>query len=203
MGPTDSRPGTSERRTLIADRAIAVLATRGARGLTHRAVDEEADLPAGSTSYYFRTRQALVEAANTRLVELDTRDVAEASRAGAAGLLAHWTAPSYRPRLIARFELFLEATRNPIAMQMIQAPRHSFLAAGEQAFRAAGAADAVVSAAAFVAAIEGLLISDLVGPRRSQDELAKIVRTLFVALSAPGSGGPPRPPAPPAGGRAT
>ncbi|SDL36900.1 hypothetical protein SAMN05421869_12541 [Nonomuraea jiangxiensis] len=41
--------------------AIRLLAAEGMRGLTHRAVDRAADLPDGSTPYYVRTRQALLE----------------------------------------------------------------------------------------------------------------------------------------------
>ena len=60
-----------ERRTAIADAAIRLVATRGVRGLTHRAVDAELGLPAGSTSYYLRTRQALLAACVERLLALD------------------------------------------------------------------------------------------------------------------------------------
>lgn len=59
------RPG--DRRPLIADHAIAVLARGGARALTHQAVDRDAGLATGSTSYYFRTREALVSAAVERI----------------------------------------------------------------------------------------------------------------------------------------
>lgn len=59
------------RRDALADAAIAVLANKGGRGLTHRAVDSAAGLPEGSTSYYFRTRQALLTAVVQRLAVLD------------------------------------------------------------------------------------------------------------------------------------
>ncbi|MEU3571011.1 TetR/AcrR family transcriptional regulator [Kitasatospora sp. NPDC036755] len=65
---------TPPRPTLIADAAIALIAERGLRGLTHRAVDEEAGLPAGSTSNLARTRAALLELALTRIVERETED---------------------------------------------------------------------------------------------------------------------------------
>ena len=42
--------------------AVEVFAARGVHGLTHRAVDQAAGLPQGSTSNLFRTRQALVTA---------------------------------------------------------------------------------------------------------------------------------------------
>src|SRR5437763_15032437 len=60
-----------DRRTLLADAAIGVLADEGMRGLTHRAVDRAANLPPGTTSAYFRTRSALLTALVRRLVELD------------------------------------------------------------------------------------------------------------------------------------
>ncbi|WP_406098789.1 TetR/AcrR family transcriptional regulator [Streptomyces sp. NBC_01013] len=59
----------SPRATLITDAALALLAERGMRGLTHRAVDERAGLPQGSTSNHARTRQSLLEATVRRLAE--------------------------------------------------------------------------------------------------------------------------------------
>ena len=52
----------SGKRERVLDAAIEVLGTRGLRGLTHRAVDEVAGIPQGSTSNYFRTRESLLEA---------------------------------------------------------------------------------------------------------------------------------------------
>ena len=63
----------------MADAAIAVLADHGGRGLTHRAVDQAAGLPPGTTSNYARTREALLTLALTRIAELDAAE-------GAAGL---------------------------------------------------------------------------------------------------------------------
>ena len=55
-------PTNPERRTQILDTAIDILCDDGVGGLTHRQVDTRACLPAGTTSNYFRTRQALLEA---------------------------------------------------------------------------------------------------------------------------------------------
>ena len=49
-----------ERRTGLLDAALELVGTQGMRGLTHRAVDAAADLPSGSRSNYFRTREALI-----------------------------------------------------------------------------------------------------------------------------------------------
>lgn len=59
------------RREDLGDAAISVVAEDGLKGLTHRAVDAAADVPAGTTSNYFRTRQALVEAVAARIEERD------------------------------------------------------------------------------------------------------------------------------------
>lgn len=75
---TTGTPGTS-RAGLIADTALTLLAERGMRGLTHRAVDERAGLPQGSTSNHARTRQALLEAAVRRLAEREAQVLAPES----------------------------------------------------------------------------------------------------------------------------
>ena len=60
-----------DRRTQLLDAALAVVADKGMKGLTHRAVDAAAQVAEGTTSNYFRSRAALVEAVLDRLLELD------------------------------------------------------------------------------------------------------------------------------------
>jgi DNA-binding transcriptional regulator YbjK len=111
-----------ERRALIADTALAILAGDGAGGLTHRTVDTRAGLPQGTTSNFFRTRIALLQAAAERMAEVHWDQVAKiraelggpTGRAGAARLLARVLDPAdetMRQRNLARFELYLEANR--------------------------------------------------------------------------------------------
>ncbi|WP_328946906.1 TetR family transcriptional regulator [Streptomyces sp. NBC_00250] len=54
-------PSGSERREAIANSGIRIIARDGVRALTHRAVDREAGIPQGSTSYHAKTRLALVD----------------------------------------------------------------------------------------------------------------------------------------------
>ncbi|MFC7375146.1 TetR/AcrR family transcriptional regulator [Brachybacterium sp. GCM10030268] len=56
------------RRAQIAGAVIEILAAGGARALTHSAVDTHLGIPAGSSSYYFRTRRTLVRAAADELI---------------------------------------------------------------------------------------------------------------------------------------
>jgi DNA-binding transcriptional regulator YbjK len=51
------------------------LANEGAKGLSHPKVDRYAEVPNGSTSFYFRTRSALLRATAERLAELDLIDL--------------------------------------------------------------------------------------------------------------------------------
>lgn len=71
-----------KRSETVAEAAITLLAERGMRGLTHRAVDELAGLPPGSTSNLARTRAALLELTLLRLTELEEHAFAPAIEAG-------------------------------------------------------------------------------------------------------------------------
>ena len=113
------------RQDALLDAAIRVLGSGGPRHLTHRAVDAEAGVPVGSTSNYFRTREALVDAVVARFVALDREEwAAFGGASGAAGggaedlvraldgYVRHSVGPG-RVRTLARYALFLEAASRP------------------------------------------------------------------------------------------
>jgi DNA-binding transcriptional regulator YbjK len=91
------------RRTHILDAAIETLGAHGLRGLTHRAVDEAAGLPEGSTSNYFRSRDALLAGIEERFAQRE-RDAFEAIARSDVPLT-----PEDLGRTLARFTV--EATR--------------------------------------------------------------------------------------------
>ncbi|AUH69197.1 MULTISPECIES: TetR/AcrR family transcriptional regulator [Gordonia] len=62
----DLTPRT-DRREAICEAALDLAAAGGNRAVTHSAVDRTLDLPKGSTSYYFRTRAALLGGAIAHL----------------------------------------------------------------------------------------------------------------------------------------
>ncbi|MEV5339889.1 TetR/AcrR family transcriptional regulator [Streptomyces sp. NPDC052676] len=111
------------RADLVADTALALLAERGMRGLTHRAVDEAAGLPQGSTSNVARTRQALLELAVRRHADREARILGLHEMPDPRGgldsvvdglsLAVHRSLTDHRDLLVARYELALEATRRP------------------------------------------------------------------------------------------
>jgi len=64
-----------ERRRELCDAAIEVLAEHGSRGLTHGQVDRYAGVPEGTTSYYYRTRAALLRGVGKRVAEIDVANL--------------------------------------------------------------------------------------------------------------------------------
>lgn len=64
-----------ERRRDLCDAAIRVLAEHGSRGLTHGRIDRYAGVPEGSTSYYYRTRAALLRGVGKRVAEIDVANL--------------------------------------------------------------------------------------------------------------------------------
>ena len=126
------------KRELVLDAAIELLGTRGSRGLTHRGVDEMAGVPVGSTSNYFRTRDALIEGVVARLVECDQADweqLASAPRPTTVsefvqGLTAYvqHSAHAHRTRTAARYALALEALSSPPVENALRRGRADLIA---------------------------------------------------------------------------
>jgi DNA-binding transcriptional regulator YbjK len=181
---------TRNRRTVLADAAIDVLAEDGMRGLTHRAVDRAADMPGGTTSAYYRTRQALLTALVRRLVE---RDQAELHAAGEelpplrdADQLAAQIAEFVEQRLtgegrrrsLARYACAVESVRHP-ELRDILVPRENTARDAVRDFLAAhGVADADDRTRTLLACIDGLVFDRLLsGGRVSVPEIRGLVET--------------------------
>ena len=201
------------RRALIADAAISTLARDGMRGLTHRAVDRTAGLPEGSASYYFRTRQALLQATVERLAELTTTDMLasaalvnsavldsaavppppgqELSAFGAlaAALVESWLTAG-RERQLARYELSLEATRRPELRQTLVTTGAAIRAVIAGRFAAAGVPEPAQRAADFAAFIDGLLFDQIAGAG-NRELTARDVRAAIDTLLAGVTGSRP------------
>jgi DNA-binding transcriptional regulator YbjK len=175
------------RRAEILDGALAVLAAHGMRGLTHRAVDTAAGLPAGSTSYYFRSRAALVAGCVQRLLERDLeQDVPTAEAAvGPAGLVDALTgigvrmATVERRRTLARYELSLAGVRDPdLRAELVRGGdviRHR----GAALLARAGASDPAAAAEEVAAVLDGLVYTALT---RGPDDPVELAAWLRPAL---------------------
>ncbi|GHF60278.1 TetR family transcriptional regulator [Kitasatospora xanthocidica] len=170
----DEEQGRPDRRTVLADAAIGVLADLGVRGLTHRAVDAAAGLPTGTTSAYLRTRQALLTALVRRLVELDQGELqamgerlpvrsVEELVDGILVLMRYRLTGEGRRRSLARYACAVESVRDP-ELREILVPREN---AGRAAVRAflveRGVPDPDGRTGTLLACVDGLVFDRLVG----------------------------------------
>ncbi len=160
--------GDVDRRTAIADAGITLVATAGVRALTHRAVDAQAGLPSGSTSYYARTRRELVDLLVHRLSARtldDVRDVTPPTDLSApvvadalAGLLDTLALRPDEHR--ARFALLLELADDEAGRALLttDAPVRAVLLAQSRGLMIAlGVVDPDARAADLVALVDALL----------------------------------------------
>lgn len=208
-------PFNEARRDRLADAAIELLAREGARGLTHRAVDAEANEPAGTTSRYFRTREALMRGAVDRARALHFADLDRArqratssaannhasaanNRAGAAAGLAaivHNALTTHRTRHLAMLELFLESVRRPELRAALTETRTAQNELIREIHRAAGIELTTRQAAALVNAITGLVFTALTTPAAvggdPDTDLDDLVRDTLARAATPAATAPP------------
>jgi DNA-binding transcriptional regulator YbjK len=131
------KPHPAERRRDLCDAAIQLLADDGAKGLSHLKVDRKAAVPDGTTSFYFRTRSALLRAVAERLAELDLAslqsvvdsadgrgDNPSPSRLSQVVIQAGREPQLSRTR--ARYELTMQATRDPALAAIMQQATDGF-----------------------------------------------------------------------------
>ncbi|MEB3061891.1 MULTISPECIES: TetR/AcrR family transcriptional regulator [Mycolicibacter] len=125
------KPNPDQRRRELCDAAIRLLADDGVKGLSHLKVDRKAGVPDGTTSFYFRTRSALLQAVAVRVSELDLKDLTAAIRSqsppvtadepsGLATLVMRTATGTRLVRTKARLELARQAVRDPLLDQALR-----------------------------------------------------------------------------------
>jgi DNA-binding transcriptional regulator YbjK len=193
-------PPRANRRVQILDAAIDILAAGGVGALTHRQIDERAGLPTGTTSNYFRSRLALLEAAAAYTAELHWRQVEAIqtligkpiSRDGVVALLARLISnpdEQYRRRTLARFELFLEGTRRPQLRPFLAELQAAAIKSATVILEAAGFSPSPEEAGELSRLLNGLLFSNLTfSPEHVDidDAASTIDRLISAILQSPG-----------------
>jgi DNA-binding transcriptional regulator YbjK len=190
-------PPNPERRTQILDAAIDILADTGVGGLTHRQVDERVGLPAGTTSNYFRTRLALLEATAARTVDLHWQfvealqsGIGPMTRDGVVVLLARLISEpdeQYRRRTLARFELFMEGTRRAELRPFLNDLQAAAMKSATLILEAAGFTPSVEQVGELSRMLNGLAFSSLtISPERpgAQDPAGLVDRLLGAFLES-------------------
>jgi DNA-binding transcriptional regulator YbjK len=163
----------SARQQQVLDAAIEVLGTKGMRNLTHRAVDDRAGLPLGSTSNLFRTREALIAGVLSRLQARERAGWASLAGAGlvdrdafvaALGHFVRELTGDGRVITLARHAIFVEASHNPALQEQIAQARRELEAWAVPFVAAIGSRNPASDLRLILSFVDGLLVNQLASP---------------------------------------
>ena len=199
------------RQEQVLDAAIAVLGRQGVRHLTHRAVDAAASVPAGSTSNYFRTRDALLEAVVERFADCERQaweEIAAAAPTTAAPMTAApMTAAQFaaalaafarhatsvgRVRTLARYSLFVEAALRPNLQRRLAATSADISAWGTHWLRMIGSTDPERDCRIVLNQLDGLMLHELAFSDPDFDPLPELIALIQALVSSLPEQGRPR-----------
>jgi AcrR family transcriptional regulator len=179
------------RRGTLLDAAIQVLGERGMRALTHRAVDAQAGLAAGSTANYFQTRERLLEAIVERVSAIEREDFDEiaagvraASPPELGRALAGWVQAATGARralTLARYAILVESGHNAAIRGQLAATGSRVNAWFANWLRLIGSTDADHDVHVVGNYLTGLMLHQLAMPDPEFDPADKIT-ALLVSL---------------------
>lgn len=185
------------RREEILRATLRVIGRHGADAVTHRAVASEADVPLSATTYYFASKEELLEetfvlAAREeterleRLVlELAPMSLSVGEWAAAVAAQVAGDIDADPARHVALFELGLEAARTPSLREELGRWREAHLRLAEMGCRAVGSADPPLDARVVVSALTGLMLEQLASgnPEFEEAILRPTLERLFTRLA--------------------
>ena len=186
------------RREEILRATLRVIGARGADAVTHRAVAAEAGVPVSATTYYFASKDELLEQTllmaareETERIERLVLDLAprELSASDWAAAVASMIAGDVRDepnRHVALFELGLEATRTEQLRGELQRWQEAHIRLAELGCRAVGSEEPELDARLVVAALTGLMLEQLASGRDDFEDavMRPALERLFSRLAA-------------------
>jgi DNA-binding transcriptional regulator YbjK len=192
--PENPRPRGAARREALLEAVLRIVAEVGPDAVTHRRVAEVAELPLASTTYWFKSKEHLLNAALELAAERDTARLLEYAAAmessdvdpldaavGAIGDCDDGSQPN-RGSLIATFALLLEAARRPALQQIAQRWTEAYLLTLSRLLERAGSGSPRADAELLLGATDGLLLAQLASG--TQENLNPRLRRLAAALVA-------------------
>jgi DNA-binding transcriptional regulator YbjK len=185
------------RREEILRATLKLIGAHGADSVTHRAVAEEAGVPLSATTYYFASKEDLLEQTfllaareETERLERLVLDLAPQSLSAAewAAAVAAQIAADIREepaKHVALFELGLEATRTDLLRLELERWQEAHLRLAEMGCRAVGSDEPALDARIVVAALTGLMLEQLASSREDFEDavLRPALERLFSRLA--------------------
>lgn len=187
------RSDQPDRRDLLLDEALRLVAEGGLQAVTHRSVERAAGVPHGSVTYYFGSRDELVAAMVDRMVAtcesrvgVIARDVALALAPAervldldaVAAALAEWMQAD-RELHLARLELELAAARDPRLRERMSDAARVFWRLCEPLALALGSAEPERDGRVMASMVDGLLIDGLAHDPADPQVLVAAARQLL------------------------
>lgn len=186
------------RREEILRATLRLIGARGADSVTHRAVAGEAGVPLSATTYYFDSKEQLLEQAlllaareETERLERLVLDLAPRSLDVAewAQAVASMMAASVREdpgTQVALFELSLESTRTPALRADMVEWQAALQRLAEMGCRAVGSDEPALDGTLVVATVAGLMLQGLSGDQAGfEDEVLRpALERLFGKIAA-------------------
>ncbi len=184
------------RREGILRATLRLIGLRGADAVTHRAVAAEAGVPLSATTYYFASKDQLLEQALLLAAREETERLERlVSELSAASLSPEGWASAVAAQIsadvdedpgkhVTLFELALEATRTEVLRGDVREWQAAHLRLGETACRAVGSPEPELDARIVVAALTGLMLEQLASgqERFGQDVMGPALERLFARL---------------------
>ncbi|MFI9379605.1 TetR/AcrR family transcriptional regulator [Kutzneria sp. NPDC052558] len=176
----------ARRKDQVLDAAVDVLGTDGMRRLTYQAVDQRAGVPSGTTSNYFRSRDALLDGIVDHIEALDRADLGRLSLAAdgldgvaltLAGFVRHALGPG-RPRVVARYALFLETLTRPELRDSLTRSREALVVRGGDWMRAIGSTEPTAHSRIVLDLLDGVILHQIAMPMPDFDPLPGIIAVL-------------------------
>jgi DNA-binding transcriptional regulator YbjK len=183
--------------------ASGVLGTSGIHALSHRVVDDRAELPAGTAANYFPTRDELLTAAARRvfglhIAAMEADDSQVAGPVGPGGLAEliggalYGGAVHHRTRYLAIYELSLEATRRPALAEALSEMLSAALDVTIGQHRALGLHTTPAQVQVLMTLFGGVLLTLTAGPPEAvtPDAADTLARCLVAGVMATVPGSP-------------
>ncbi len=171
-----SRPHGGARRLLLLQTTLRLIADRGIDAVSHRSVAEAADVPLGSTTYWFTSRQDMLRQALEHFARLEIENLREhldgvlgkrLSRHRLEDEFIQLLVPQLgeaRWRTVAQYALLQEAARQPELEEVCREWSEAWERALTEVFESIGASEPRLEARIFLAMLDGLLLGQLAAP---------------------------------------
>ncbi|MEZ5997498.1 MAG: TetR family transcriptional regulator [Hyphomonas sp.] len=165
---------SEDRRKALIEAVVRLLAREGAKGVTHRAVATEAGASHGTVRYYFESTEDMISAALKSFMDRQveaTLALHGAVEPGQGDLIWHLAAAFLANRLengregeIARYELFLHATRNETLRPELEKWAEQYFQLFEGEYRVRGLSNPRLRAERMIYMLNGMMLRQLATP---------------------------------------